>query len=54
MLSRLRETIRGILMSDARKALNYLVGEVLKRTNYKADPAVVKRLMIEQLNKRQN
>lgn len=35
----------------ARKALNYLVGEVLKRTGGKADPVTVRRLLIQQLNK---
>jgi Asp-tRNA(Asn)/Glu-tRNA(Gln) amidotransferase B subunit len=33
----------------AQKALNYLIGEVLKRTGGKADPVVVRRLMIERL-----
>lgn len=35
----------------AEKALNFLVGEVLKKTDYKADPAQVRRLMIQELNK---
>jgi hypothetical protein len=36
--------------SKAQKALSYLVGEVLKRTGWKADPVAVRRLMIERLH----